>query len=50
MLVTVTLNRVYVLNATPHALPLKPALRCSECGGLLDRIAFLPPPPAFDTS
>ncbi len=50
MLVTVTLNMVYVINATPQALPLKPSRCCSECGGVLDLIAFLPPPPLFDTS
>lgn len=51
MLVTVTLNMVYVLNPTPQELPPRTPLCCPECGGELERIAILPASigsPAFD--
>ena len=52
MLVTVTLNMVYVLivQAKPQPLPHRPT--CPDCGGPLICIGFLPPislPLPFDT-
>ncbi|MCA9207463.1 MAG: transposase, partial [Planctomycetales bacterium] len=44
MLVTVTLNMVYVLNVTCEIKPPKPQRRCPDCGGVLDCLGYRPPP------
>ena len=41
MLVTVTLNMVYVLTVTAKPLVEKPTLRCPECGGELTCLGFV---------
>ena len=54
MLVTVTLNMVYVLTVTAKPLMEKPKLKCPECGGELTCLGFVPSAPRrlteFDTS
>ncbi len=54
MLVTVTLNIVYVLTVTANPLVEKPTLKCPECGGELTCVGFVPSAPRrlmeFDTS
>jgi hypothetical protein len=54
MLVTVTLNMVYVLTVTAKPLVEKPTLRCPECGGELTCLGFVASAPRrlteFDTS
>jgi hypothetical protein len=54
MLVTVTLNMVYVLTVTAKPLVEKPTLRCPECGGDLTCLGFVASTPRrlteFDTS
>jgi hypothetical protein len=54
MLVTVTLNMVYVLTATMKPLPAKYRPACPACGGPLTCVGFLPAnvslAVAFDTS
>jgi hypothetical protein len=42
MLVTVTLNMVYVLVVNPPGLPAKQPLSCPECGGQLRCLGFVP--------
>jgi hypothetical protein len=42
MLVTVTLNSVYVLIVTPPVMPAKRTAKCSACGGDLICVGFLP--------
>jgi hypothetical protein len=41
MLVTVTLNTVYVLIVTPPRLPTKRAMNCPDCGGDLECLGFV---------
>jgi hypothetical protein len=41
MLVTVTLNMVYVLIVTPLPVPIKRKLICPECGGELECLGFV---------
>jgi hypothetical protein len=54
MLVTLTLNLVFVLLVAAPQLPSKPAPRCAHCGGELTCVGFLPAPDEpftpFDTS
>lgn len=54
MLVTVTLNMVYVLTVTARPLMEKPKLKCPECGGELTCLGYVPSAPRrlseFDTS
>lgn len=56
MLVTVTLNMVYVLIVTPQtpSPPRKYSMKCPHCGGLMDCLGYLPaaesPVPVIDTS
>ncbi len=54
MLVTVTLNMVYVLTVTAKPLVEKPTLKCPECGGELTCLGFVASAPRrlteFDTS
>ncbi len=40
MLVTVTLNMVYVLVVNPPRLPAKQPMRCPDCGGDLECLGF----------
>jgi len=42
MLVTVTLNMVYVLIVTPPLIPVKRVAKCSECGGELVSVGYVP--------
>ena len=42
MLVTVTLNTVYVLTVTAKPMLDKPTLKCPECGGELTCLGFVP--------
>jgi hypothetical protein len=49
MLVTVTLNMVYIINATPQALPWKQPKTCPSCGGQLAFVTMLPPARLFDS-
>jgi hypothetical protein len=53
MLVTVTLNMVYVLTVAAKPLLEKPTLKCPECGGELTCLGFVPSAPRrlleFDT-
>ncbi len=44
MLVTVTLNMVYVLTVMARPLPIKHSPACPDCGGPLACVGFLPPP------
>lgn len=41
MLVTVTLNLVYVLEVTPPPRPSPPGPACSKCGAELTYVGFL---------
>lgn len=41
MLVTVTLNMVYVLVVNPPSPPAKQPMRCPECGGELKCLGFV---------
>lgn len=56
MLVTVTLNLVFVLTVGAQPPREKPPPRCPDCGGPLEFLNFLPPPGRscrsgpFDTS
>ena len=54
MLVTVTLNTVYVLTVTAKPMVEKLTLRCPECGGELTCLGFVASAPRrlteFDTS
>ena len=54
MLVTVTLNMVYVLTVAAKPLVEKPTLKCPDCGGELTCLGFVPSAPRrlvdFDTS
>jgi hypothetical protein len=54
MLVTVTLNMVYVLTVIAKPIAIKPTLKCPECGGELVCLGFVPSAPhrfaEFDTS
>lgn len=54
MLVTVTLNMVYVLVVNPPGPPTKQRPRCPDCGGELVCVAFIKhsamPPPTMDSS
>jgi hypothetical protein len=54
MLVTTTLNLVYVLTVRMQPLPVKYVPTCPDCGGALECLAFLSAPtqplPCFDTS
>ena len=45
MLVTVTLNLVYVLTVAAKRLVEKPTLTCPECGGELTCLGFVPSAP-----
>lgn len=47
MLVTVTLNLVYVLTVRAKPLPLKHAPTCPDCGGPLFCLGFVPPSEPF---
>ncbi len=42
MLVTVTLNMYYVLIVTPPLMPVKRTAKCSECGGELVCVGYVP--------
>jgi hypothetical protein len=54
MLVTVTLNMVYVLIVTPPPMPIKRMMKCPDCGGELKCLGFvkgdLSPLPTLDSS
>jgi hypothetical protein len=54
MLVTVTLNLVYVLIVTPPQVPIKRVMNCPECGGELECLGFvkgdMSSMPALDSS
>jgi Putative transposase len=54
MLVTVTLNMVYVLIVTPLPAPIKRGMKCPDCGGDLECLGFvkgdLSSLPALDSS
>ena len=54
MLVTVTLNMVYVLTVMTKPLVEKPTLKCPECGGELTCLGYVPSAPRhlteFDSS
>ena len=54
MLVTVTLNMVYVLTVAAKPLMEKSTLKCPECGGELTCLGYVPSAPRrlveFDTS
>jgi|SRR6056297_184105 len=41
MLVTVTLNMIYVLVVTPPTMPVKRIIECPDCGGELECIGFV---------
>jgi len=42
MLMTVTLNMVYVLIVTPPVMPVKRTAKCSACGGDLVCVGYVP--------
>ena len=41
-MVTVTLNMVYVLIVTPPLIPVNRVAKCSECGGELVSVGYVP--------
>ena len=50
MLVTVTLNMVYVLTVVAKPVRVKRMLTCPDCGGELQLVGVLPPPILLEMS